>query len=74
MSRLTGAITTFLTSLHDAKPDFGLIGLPEAEKLPRGSIEVTKSGKAKVRKSQKTCRTARGAGTALSVRDWSREV
>ncbi len=33
-SRLTGEITTFLLSLHDAEPDFGLIGLPHAAKLP----------------------------------------
>ena len=33
-SRLTGPITTFLLALHDAEPDFGLIGLPEAIKLP----------------------------------------
>lgn len=34
ISRLTGSVATFLTSLHDAEPDFGLIGLPEVEKLP----------------------------------------
>ena len=33
-SRLTGGIATFLLSLHDAEPDFGLIGLPEAADLP----------------------------------------
>ncbi len=33
-SRLTGKIATFLLSLHDAEPDFGLIGLPEAAELP----------------------------------------
>ena len=33
-SRLTGRIATFLLSLHDAEPDFGLIGLPEAAELP----------------------------------------
>ena len=33
-SRLTGKIATFLLSLHDAEPDFGLIELPEAGKLP----------------------------------------
>ncbi len=33
-SRLTGEIAEFLLSLHDAEPDFGLIGLPEAADLP----------------------------------------
>ena len=33
-SRLTGAVATFLLSLHDTEPDFGLIGLPEAAELP----------------------------------------
>ena len=33
-SRLTGTIATFLLSLHDAEPDFGLIGLPNAAELP----------------------------------------
>lgn len=32
--RLTGDIAVFLLSLHDAEPDFDLIGLPEAAKLP----------------------------------------
>ena len=32
--RLTGKIATFLLSLHDAKPDFDLIGLPHAGTLP----------------------------------------
>jgi predicted nucleotidyltransferase component of viral defense system len=32
--RLTGDIAAFLLSLHDAEPDFGLIGLPEAAGLP----------------------------------------
>ncbi len=33
-SRLNGDITTFLLSLHDAEPDFRLIGLPQAAYLP----------------------------------------
>lgn len=33
-SRLTGSVASFLLSLHDAEPDFGLIGLPEAAELP----------------------------------------
>ena len=33
-SRLKGRIATFLLSLHDAEPDFGLIGLPDAADLP----------------------------------------
>ena len=33
-SRLKGDIAAFLLSLHDAEPDFGLIGLPEAANLP----------------------------------------
>ncbi|MDP2619566.1 MAG: nucleotidyl transferase AbiEii/AbiGii toxin family protein [Hyphomicrobiales bacterium] len=33
-TRLTGDAATFLLSLHDAEPDFGLIGLPDAERLP----------------------------------------
>ena len=33
-SRLHGDIAAFLLSLHDAEPDFGLIGLPEAAELP----------------------------------------
>ncbi|MFQ5534353.1 MAG: nucleotidyl transferase AbiEii/AbiGii toxin family protein [Sphingomonadales bacterium] len=33
-SRLTGDIAAFLLTLHDATPDFGLIGLPEATNLP----------------------------------------
>ena len=33
-SRLKGDIAAFLLSLHDAEPDFGLIGLPEAVNLP----------------------------------------
>ncbi len=32
--RLTGDIATFLLSLHDAEPDFRLIGLADAVKLP----------------------------------------
>jgi hypothetical protein len=32
--RLTGDIAAFLLSLQDAEPDFGLIGLPEATRLP----------------------------------------
>ena len=32
--RLTGDIAAFLSSLHDAEPDFDLIGLPHAETLP----------------------------------------
>ncbi len=34
VSRLTGKITTFLLLLHNAEPDFSLIGLPDAVKLP----------------------------------------
>lgn len=33
-SRLRGDVAEFLLSLHDAEPDFGLIGLPEAAHLP----------------------------------------
>ena len=33
-SRLKGNIANFLLSLHDADPDFGLIGLPDAARLP----------------------------------------
>ena len=33
-SRLRGEIAAFLLSLHDAAPDFGLVGLPEAASLP----------------------------------------
>lgn len=33
-SRLCGDIAAFLLSLHDAEPDFGLIGLPRAAELP----------------------------------------
>ena len=33
-SRLKGDIAAFLLSLHDADPDFGLVGLPEATDLP----------------------------------------
>ncbi len=33
-SRLKGDIAAFLLSLHDAEPDFGLIGLPEAADMP----------------------------------------
>lgn len=33
-SRLKGNIANFLLSLHDAEPDFGLIGLPDAVGLP----------------------------------------
>ena len=32
--RLTGDIATFLLSLHDAEPDFRLIGFPAAANLP----------------------------------------
>ena len=32
--RLKGNVAAFLLSLHDAEPDFGLIGLPEAAGLP----------------------------------------
>ena len=32
--RLTGEIAAFLLSLHDAEPDFALIGLPQASLLP----------------------------------------
>lgn len=34
VSRLTDEIATFLLLLHDAEPDFGLIGLPDAAELP----------------------------------------
>ena len=33
-SRLKGEVAAFLLSLHDAEPDFGLSGLPEAAELP----------------------------------------
>ena len=33
-SQLKGDIAAFLLSLHDAEPDFGLIGLPQASELP----------------------------------------
>ena len=33
-SRLTGNVAAFLLSLHDAEPDFRLIGVPEAGDLP----------------------------------------
>lgn len=33
-SRLRGDVTAFLLSVHDAEPDFGLIGLPRAALLP----------------------------------------
>ena len=33
-SRLKGNVANFLLSLHDADPDFGLIGLPDAADLP----------------------------------------
>jgi len=33
-SRLTGKAAAFLLSLHDAEPDFALIDLPQAERLP----------------------------------------
>lgn len=33
-SRLTGSVASFPLSLHDAEPDFGLIGLSEAAELP----------------------------------------
>ena len=33
-SRLTGRVASFLLSLHDAEPDFGLIGLSEPADLP----------------------------------------
>ena len=33
-SRLTGSVADFLLALHDAEPDFRLIGLPEAADLP----------------------------------------
>lgn len=33
-SRLIGNVATFLLSLHDAEPDFELIGFPDAERLP----------------------------------------
>ena len=32
--RLTGDIAAFLLSLHEAEPDFDLIGFPDAEQLP----------------------------------------
>ena len=32
--RLTGDIAAFLLSVHDAEPDFDLIGFPHAGKLP----------------------------------------
>ena len=33
-SRLNGDVADFLLSLHDAEPDFGLLGLPNAADLP----------------------------------------
>ena len=32
--RVTGDVADFLVALHDAEPDFGLIGVPEAAELP----------------------------------------
>jgi len=33
-ARLTDGVAEFLLSLHDAQPDFGVIGLPQAAELP----------------------------------------
>ena len=33
-SRLKGEVANFLLSLHDADPDFAVIGLPDAANLP----------------------------------------
>ena len=38
--RLTGNIASFLLTLHDAEPDFDLIGFPEAARLPAVSWKV----------------------------------
>ena len=40
-SRLTGDVATFLLSLHDATPNFDLIGLPQANDLPATQWKVT---------------------------------
>jgi len=52
-SRLTGGIGTFLLSLHDARPDFGLIGLPQAAELPAVRWKILNLEKLKRSNSQK---------------------
>ena len=46
-SRLRGDIAAFLLSLHDAEPDFGLIGLPHAADLPAISWKLVNLEKLK---------------------------
>ena len=45
--RLTEAIAAFLLSLHDAEPDFNLIGLPGAVELPAVRWKLINLGKLK---------------------------
>ena len=45
--RLTGDIAAFLLSVHDAEPDFHLIGLPEAADLPAVRWKLINLGKLK---------------------------
>ena len=45
--RLTGNIAAFLLSVHDAKPDFHLVGLPEAADLPAVRWKLINLGKLK---------------------------
>ena len=51
--RLTGEIATFLLGLHDAEPDFDLIGLPNAVNLPAVRWKVLNLGKLKENDSGK---------------------
>ncbi len=51
--RLTGDIAAFLLSLHDADPDFDLVGLSRAEELPAGCWKLINLEKLKRRDPEK---------------------
>ncbi len=66
-SRLSGDIAAFLLSLHDAEPDFRLIGLPQAANLPAVRWKLINLENLKQANPQKAQGPARLAGKALSV-------
>ena len=55
-NRLTGDIAAFLLSLHDAEPDFELIGLPEALYLPAVQWKLLNLRKLKAENPKKHAR------------------
>lgn len=52
-SRLTDEVETFLISLHDVEPDFGLIGFPDAVNLPAVRWKLLNLGRLKKEQPKK---------------------